>query len=88
MSDMENVKVAAQVITVPEHIEYPELRIPLDPGTLRRGDIVLLSLKVVNNDGREKYSTEQKMLLKEYPDSKEVLAVAYVNFVESNRGAE
>ena len=70
MNIYDNVKIAARVITVPERIEYPQIRFSVEPGTIQAGDVVALTLTVHDGKGVEKYSAGEKVRLKEFPTDK------------------
>ena len=70
MNIYDNKKIAARVITVPERIEYPQIRFSVEPGTIQAGDVVALALTVCDSKGVEKYSTGEKIRLKEFPTDK------------------
>ena len=70
MNIYDNKKIAARVITVPERIEYPQIRMSVEPGTIQAGDVVALTLTVHDSRGVEKYSTGEKVRLKEFPADK------------------
>ena len=81
--------IPEQVITIPERIQYPELRKAYDSGTLSQGDIVVVSVQIFDSEGNDKTPDDSvfKMPLDNYvaDENKEVLFVVYGNFVESNR---
>ena len=70
MNIYDNKKIAARVITVPERIEYPQIRFSVEPGTIQAGDVVALTLTVCDSKGVEKYSAGEKVRLKEFPTDK------------------
>ena len=84
MNIYDNVKIAARVITVPERIEYPQIRFSVEPGTIQAGDVVALTLAVHDSKGTEKYSTGEKIQLKEFPTDKEIgiAAIAKLTLTE------
>ena len=70
MNIYDNKKIAARVITVSERIEYPQIRMSVEPGIIQAGDVVALTLVVHDRKGTEKYSTGEKVRMKEFPTDK------------------
>ena len=60
MNIYDNVKIAARVITVPERIEYPQIRMSVEPGTIQAGDVVALTLTVHDSKGTENIQPVKK----------------------------
>lgn len=83
--DKATVKVAQQTIIIPEHIDYPDNRITLNSGLLKKGDVVVLNVKVLDNKGGVKLDESIKVAMAEYAiaSDQEVLGVATLSFNES-----
>ena len=81
--------IPEETIVVPSRINYPDVRKALDSGTLVAGDVVVLSIQIFDQDGNDKTPDDCtfQMPLDNYvaDETKEVLGVAYFNFVESNK---
>jgi len=70
MNITDNVKISEKMVIIPEYIEYPQIRFSVEPGTIQAGDVVTLTLAVHDSKGAEKYSTGEKIRLKEFPTDK------------------
>lgn len=83
MADFETNKITHHTIVVPDQIIYPETRITLDSGLLKERDRIIIQIIVRDADGNEKFNTQHRTVLRNYPTDKEVLGVAHLHFVES-----
>ena len=84
MNITDNVKISEKMVIIPEYIEYPQIRMYVEPGTIQTGDVVVLTLAVHDSKGTEKYSTGEKIRLKEFPADKEIgiAAIAKLTLTE------
>jgi len=82
--------IAETTITVPAYIELPNLRYAAPSGTLQQGDTININITITDADGNERafpdYDGFQISLL-DWPEdeTKEILGVLYMNFVESTK---
>lgn len=84
MSDYPTVVVPEKALVIPEHVEYPSIRIEIPQGQILKTDVVRLVVIVEDNRGVEKSRYEDKVIFDAYPkDVKlDVGGVAKLNFVE------
>jgi hypothetical protein len=80
-------KIPEHSIVVPELINYPDLRKAFDSGTFSTGDVITVSVSVVDADGNDKTpeDSDYVLTLDNYTsdETKEVLGILYFNFIES-----
>ena len=69
---LNTVKIQANTITIPERIEYPQIRLTIDPNIISANDIVALTVSVYDSTGVEKYNDGYKVRLNEFPTSKNI----------------
>jgi hypothetical protein len=77
--------VAEKAIVVPAYIDYPETRITIDSGVLKKDAQVKVTVQVIDKGGADLLpATLYVTKFPEYPaDPKEVLGVIRVSFNES-----
>jgi hypothetical protein len=80
---LEFAKIAAHTVTVPEVIDYKGVRLTLNSGLLKKSDVVEIAITVTDSDNKIKYQNSDKVLLKEYPEDKEILGVVSLSFNDS-----
>ena len=85
MADYPTVVVPEKTFIVPEHVEYPSIRIAIPQGQIIQTDIARLVVTVEDNRGVEKSRYEDKVIFDAYPKDVrlDVVGVAKLNFVEA-----
>jgi hypothetical protein len=84
------VVVPEKTLVIPEHVQYPSIRIEVPQGQIIHTDVVRLLVTVEDDRGTEKTRYEDKVIFTAYPkDVKlDVIGVAKLNFVEAIKAAE
>lgn len=74
--------VAESQVTIPAHIEYPDVRFTIASGTIKKNDTVTLTVTVKNAGGQVKHTETEDVEFDVFPTIKEVTGVARLSFVE------
>jgi len=84
MNIVESIKHAEKQIVIPERIEYPAIRLIIEPEVLVKGDTVMLNVVVYDSKGNEKVNNAEKLYLKEYNTSEDIalVGIAKLTIVE------
>lgn len=82
MADFDSVKIAAFKHTedIPEHVQYPSLRIGLE--NIEKGDKITVSIKVKDKDDVIKFDESHRIIMKEYPQGTKVVGRGVLNLIE------
>jgi len=82
MSDFDSIKITAfqHIEEIPEHVQYPSLRIGLE--NMEKGDIVSVRIIITDKDGKDKFNEGHRIILKEYPDNMKVIGRGVLNLIE------
>lgn len=83
MAKKDNVKKPAKTIVIPEHVEYPDVRIQLNDETLEKNDTIIVNIRIVRRNGTEKFNQTEEISLVEFPKSKKLLGRLAFNLVEN-----
>ena len=88
MNIIDNVKIAEQIITVPERIDYPQIRLTIGADKIQVNDIVALVVTVYNDKGVEKYTIGKKIRFKEFPSNKGIGVVGVAKLTVAEQPIE
>lgn len=82
MADFDSIKIAAfqHIEDIPEHVQYPSLRIGLE--NIVKGDKVMVQITVKDKDEVIKFDEKHRIILKEYPDNGRVVGRGVLNLIE------
>lgn len=89
MADYPTIDVPEKTLVIPEHVQYPSIRIQIPEGQILQKDVTRLVITVEDERGTEKARYEDKVIFTAYPkDVKlDVIGVAKLNFVEAVKAA-
>jgi len=75
-------------LEIPAHVEYPDIRVQIPPGSIKQGDTLTIAYTLTDSDGNVKdiSNTQVVVNFNDYPSdpNTEVLGVIYASFLESS----
>jgi len=82
MADFDSIKITAfqHIEEIPEHVQYPSLRIGLE--NIEKGDKVIVQITVKDALDVTKFDEKHRIILKEYPDNARVVGRGVLNLIE------
>lgn len=78
------VELVEKEVLIPEHIEFPSIRIPIGKNVLEINDVIVVELSIFNNKGKIKLQDTQKIVLVEFPKNGKVIGRLALNLIETS----